>query len=108
MGSPQEKKRVDVTMQKEARRGVRVAGGTGVAPATPAPAGTGKMNIGAAGGWCNVSVDGVAKGPTPVPPLELPAGPHRVTCTPPDHAPMNATVVVPADGTARYRFTLGS
>jgi eukaryotic-like serine/threonine-protein kinase len=101
MGSPQERKRVDVVMQKETHR---THGGPAVA--VPA-AGTGKMNIGAAGGWCNVSVDGVAHGATPVAGLEMAAGAHRVTCTPPDHAPMSATVVVPADGTARYRFTLG-
>jgi hypothetical protein len=64
------------------------------------------MNVGASGGWCNVTVDGVAKGATPVAGLELSAGPHRVTCTSAEKGTMSATVVVPADGTARYRFTL--
>jgi eukaryotic-like serine/threonine-protein kinase len=106
IGAPQEKKKLDVSMQKEPRHARGGGGGGGPAPA--AVTGSGKMNIGAAGGWCNVSVDGVAKGATPVAGLELSAGPHHVTCTPPDHAPMSATVVVPAEGTARYRFTLGS
>jgi serine/threonine-protein kinase len=100
IGAPQEKKRVDVVLQKEVHR--RPSGG-GQAPA--AVVGTGKMNVGASGGWCNVSVDGVAKGATPVAGLEMSAGPHRVTCTS-DKGTMSATVVVPVDGTARYRFTL--
>jgi serine/threonine protein kinase len=104
IGSPQERKRLDVSLQKEPRHPKFGGGG---APAVAVATGTGKMNVGAAGGWCNVSVDGVAKGATPVAGLELSAGPHHVTCTAPDHAPMSATVVVPADGTARYRFTLG-
>jgi eukaryotic-like serine/threonine-protein kinase len=105
IGSPQEKKRVEVTLQREVRHPRGNGGGGVVAPS--AVAGTGKMNVGAAGGWCNVSIDGVGHGATPVAGIELAAGPHRVTCTPPDHAPMTTTVVVPADGTARYRFTIG-
>jgi hypothetical protein len=33
--------------------------------------------------WCNVSVDGVDKGPTPVR-LQLPAGPHTVVLSNPE------------------------
>jgi eukaryotic-like serine/threonine-protein kinase len=101
IGAPQEKKRVDVAMVKEVHR--KALGGGSV---TVANAGSGKMNVGASGGWCNVTVDGVAKGATPVAGLELSAGPHRVTCTSAEKGTMSATVVVPADGTARYRFTL--
>jgi serine/threonine protein kinase len=98
IGSPQEKKRVDVALQKEVRR-------KPVGPGPAPVAGTGKMNVGASGGWCNVTVDGVAKGATPVAGLEMSAGPHKVTCSS-EKGMMSATVVVPADGTARYRFTL--
>jgi serine/threonine protein kinase len=100
IGASQEKKHFDVTLQKEAHRG-RAA--FGAAP----PVGTGRINVGASGGWCNVTIDGVARGATPVAGIELSAGAHKVTCTPPDHSPMATTVIVPADGTARYRFSLG-
>jgi eukaryotic-like serine/threonine-protein kinase len=98
IGAPQEKKRVEVALQKEVHH---KAG-----PAPVVAVGSGKMNVGATGGWCNVTVDGAAKGATPVAGIELSAGPHRVTCTSPEKGTMTATVVVPADGTARYRFTL--
>jgi eukaryotic-like serine/threonine-protein kinase len=104
----QEKKHFDVVLQRETHRqphGSGGGGGGGGAVAA-APAGSGKLNVGAAGGWCNVSIDGVARGATPVAGVELAAGPHRVTCTAADHPAMSATVVVPADGTARYRFTV--
>ena len=87
-------------LQKESRR-------THTTPAqTPQPTGTGKINVGASPGWCNITIDGITRGATPVAGIELPAGPHKVTCTAPDHSPMTTTVVVPADGTARYRFSL--
>ena len=77
------------------------------APATPpAVAGTGKLNVAARGGWCNVAVDGAGRGPTPVAGIVLPAGPHTVTCTPEGGHPMAATVKVESDATARYSFTL--
>jgi serine/threonine-protein kinase len=73
-------------------------------PAIPASS-TGKLNVGATGGWCNVTVDGVAHGATPVAGIELSAGPHLVTCTSASGA-TSATVVVPSDDTVRYRFAL--
>jgi eukaryotic-like serine/threonine-protein kinase len=106
IGTPLEKKHFDVTLQKESRR---VHSYVSQAPGPVAPAaaaGTGKLNVGVSPGWCNVTVDGVARGATPVAGIELSAGNHRVVCTPPDHAPLVANVSVPADGTARYRFNL--
>ena len=102
IGAPQEKKSFDVVLQKEPHHSH--AGGGTAAP--PIAAGTGKMNVGASGGWCNVTIDGSPRGATPVAGIEVAAGPHRVTCSPPEKPPLTATVVVPADGTARYRFTL--
>ena len=106
-GNAMETKRLDVALEKapEPRHGTGKPVVNGGAP--PAvPAGVGKLNVGAAGGWCNVTVDGAARGATPVAGVELPAGPHRVTCTTADGKAQAATVTVPADGTARYRFTL--
>jgi hypothetical protein len=77
------------------------------AAATPgAPAGTGKLNVAARGGWCNVAIDGAGHGPTPLAGVVLTAGTHTVTCTPEGGRPMTTTVRVEADGTARYSFTV--
>jgi serine/threonine-protein kinase len=103
-----ETKRLEVTLDKapDVKRGLpRPKPGEGTAVA-PQPAGNGKLNVGASGGWCNVTVDGGGRGATPVAGLELSAGPHRVTCTTADGKTQSATVTVPADGTARYKFTL--
>ncbi len=69
---------------------------------------SGKLNVGASGGWCNVTIDGVARGATPIAGIDLSAGPHKVTCAPPDGKVQTASVAIPAEGTARYRFTLAS
>ncbi|WP_394843243.1 protein kinase [Pendulispora brunnea] len=66
----------------------------------------GKLNVAAAGGWCEVSVDGKSFGPTPVASIELAAGFHRVTCTPAEGKAQSANVRVPPAGTARHRFQL--
>ncbi len=80
---------------------------TDTAPSKRAPAGaTGKLNVAAAGGWCDVAIDGKGYGPTPVASIELTAGSHKVTCTPSGGAAQSATVHVPAAGTERYRFQL--
>ena len=103
IGAPQEKKHFDVALQKESHRR---RPDPGPVASDPSPAGNGKLNVGATGGWCNVTVDGQAKGATPVAGLALPAGQHKLTCTPADGKVQSATVTVPVDGTARYRFTL--
>ncbi len=113
MGEPMEKKHFDVTLER-ARRGAKPSSGpattpAGPGPATPPPApaaGNGKLNVGASGGWCNVSVDGTPRGATPVAGLDLPAGPHRVTCVTGEGKTQTATITVTADATARYKFTL--
>jgi serine/threonine-protein kinase len=77
---------------------------------TPAPAaapvGTGKLNVSAHGGWCNVSVDGTPRGPTPVAGIVLSAGSHTVTCTPEGGRTLSTGVRIDPDGTTRYAFTL--
>jgi serine/threonine-protein kinase len=82
------------------------AGSHPTPPPAPAPVGTGKLNVSAHGGWCNVSVDGTPHGPTPVAGILLPAGPHTVTCTPEGGRTQSAGVHIDADGTTRYAFTL--
>jgi len=108
-GNAMETKRLDVTLEKAPeRRGTgRTTGGqTAGNPTPPQPAGAGKLNVGASGGWCNVTVDGAPRGATPVAGVELSAGAHRVTCTTAEGKTQTASVTVPADGTARYKFNL--
>ena len=109
-GNAMETKRLDVALEKAPEiRHAPIRSGGASPPSTAAAAaavGAGKLNVGAANGWCNVTVDGAARGATPVAGVELSAGPHRVTCTTAEGKAQSATVVVPADGTARYRFTL--
>ena len=106
-GNAMETKRLEVSLEKAPEKHAsNPARANTSATAQPQPAGAGKLNVGAAGGWCNVTVDGAARGATPVAGLELSAGTHRVTCTTSDGKVQSATVTVPADGTARYKFTL--
>ncbi len=118
IAAPQETKRFDVKLVKETHHS------HGAAPPTPSlpgvtpdpippppppvvvPVGKGKLNVGASPGWCNISVDGSAKGVTPLAGIELAAGSHRIVCVPPDHAPVSANVTVAADGTTRYKFNV--
>jgi hypothetical protein len=60
----------------------------------------------AAPGWCTVSVDGVAKGPTPLPALELTVGPHHLECQPPDRKArvQHASVTIDEGQTSRFAF----
>jgi eukaryotic-like serine/threonine-protein kinase len=107
-GNAMETKQLEVSLEKAPEKHAANPVRTGAATAATAaqPAGAGKLNVGASGGWCNVTVDGAARGATPVAGLELSAGTHRVTCTTADGKAQSATVTVPADGTARYKFTL--
>jgi serine/threonine protein kinase len=72
-----------------------------------APArGNGRLSIVAGTGRCTVSVDGVARGTTPLAAFELPAGAHRVECVWPGGRARSASVSV-AEGTAtHYKFAL--
>jgi serine/threonine-protein kinase len=113
-GNPMETKRFDVLLEKApvavAAKPTASATGAATAPPPPPPPtqpqGNGKLNVAASGGWCNVAVDGAPRGATPVAGIELSAGTHRITCTTQDGKTMNASVNVPVDGVARYKFSL--
>jgi serine/threonine-protein kinase len=125
VGAADEHRHFDVTLARPdqtrgaADRGARVA--SGPAPASPPPAqpapppaapppaavsGTGKLNVSAHGGWCNVTIDGTPHGPTPIAGVVLPAGSHAVVCTPEGGKPLTAAVHVDPDSTARYSFPI--
>jgi serine/threonine-protein kinase len=75
-----------------------------VAPATTG--GTGKVRVGAKGGFCNVTINGTPYGPTPVE-ATVPAGSARVTCKPESGAAMSQSVQVGAGDLARVSFRVG-
>jgi serine/threonine protein kinase len=68
--------------------------------------GNGRLAIVASPGACSVSVDGVARGMTPVGGIELPAGPHRIDCAPPSGKPRSVNVTISEGASARYKFSL--
>jgi hypothetical protein len=72
---------------------------------TPKAAGSGRLAIVASPGQCAVSVDGVAKGSTPIGGLELAAGPHRIDCAPPSGKPKTVSVTISEGASARYKFS---
>ncbi len=110
-GGPLETKVVYVLLEKTEKpapaRPVHAAPTPTTSAASAASQGSGKLNVGASNGWCNVTVDGAARGATPVAGIELSGGAHKVSCTTPDGKTMTATVTVPGDGsTTRYKFAL--
>jgi serine/threonine protein kinase len=66
----------------------------------------GRLTVAATPGACAVSIDGVARGDTPLPSLELSVGIHRVECAPPDGAPQAVKLVISEGTEAHYQFAL--
>jgi serine/threonine-protein kinase len=67
---------------------------------------TGRLWITATPGWCSASVDGVARGVTPVAGLSLTPGAHKVDCVAPNGTLRTATVSVVDGAEAHQRFSL--
>jgi serine/threonine-protein kinase len=73
----------------------------------PSPArGTGRLFISAAPSWCSISVDGMKRGPTPLPAIDLSAGPHTLRCEAPSGHSKSASIIVSEGATSRYKFTV--
>jgi serine/threonine-protein kinase len=68
--------------------------------------GSGRLNVGAAPGWCNVYVDGVPRGPTPIASLDLPPGQHVVRCDPPKGRAKTTNVTVQEGAVSKFKFSL--
>jgi serine/threonine protein kinase len=75
-------------------------------PASLPAKGNGRLSVVANPGWCSVSVDGVARGVTPVQFFELGAGAHRIDCVPPSGKPKSANITVAEGSAAHFRFAL--
>jgi serine/threonine-protein kinase len=117
VGGANERRHFEITLaraegSRPADRVAHVAAGAAALPLplSPAPAppttATGKLNVSAKGGWCNVTIDGTPRGPTPIAGIVLPAGAHAVTCTPEGGRALSQSVRIEADATARFAFTL--
>jgi serine/threonine protein kinase len=68
--------------------------------------GSGRLAIVASPGSCAVWVDGVSRGSTPLPVIELAAGPHKIECSPPSGKAKTVNVTVSDGASARYKFSL--
>ncbi|MBX3232410.1 MAG: serine/threonine protein kinase [Labilithrix sp.] len=74
------------------------------APAPAQVAAATRLEVAASPGSCAISVDGVARGTTPVTLDDLSAGEHALECRPPSGPARAATVTLEASRTLRYRF----
>jgi serine/threonine-protein kinase len=75
-------------------------------PVVPLEKGRGRLVVFATPGWCTLTVDGVSKGPTPVPALDLTPGPHHLKCEAPGKKAKAVSVIIQEAATANYKFTL--
>jgi serine/threonine protein kinase len=74
--------------------------------ATPTARGMGRVSIAASPGWCNVAIDGVSRGATPVGEVELTAGTHRLVCAPQNGRSKTMTIVVVEGTTNKFKIAL--
>jgi serine/threonine-protein kinase len=78
----------------------------------PIAKGNGRLVVGAAPGWCNITIDKTPKGPTPLSSVDLPAGQHQLKCEPPQgagariRAAKTATVTLAEGQTSKFTFNL--
>jgi serine/threonine protein kinase len=72
----------------------------------PVVRGYGRVHVSASPGWCNLSVDGKEKGPTPIAGIDLPAGMHTLSCKAPSGKTKSMTVRVLDGQTAKEKFSL--
>jgi len=68
--------------------------------------GSGRLSLAASPGWCTITIDGTDRGPTPIAAVDLPAGPHQISCKPQNGKQRVASVVIQDGATSKYRFAL--
>lgn len=78
----------------------------GAKPLGPVPHGAGRLLVTAAPGWCNLTVDGKERGPTPVAGLDLPSGAHQLRCDAPGGKVKTQSVTVQEGATSRVKIAL--
>jgi hypothetical protein len=72
----------------------------------PVVRGFGRVHVSASPGWCNVSIDGKEKGPTPIAGIDLPAGTHTLTCKTSSGKTKTSSLHVFDGQTAKQKFSL--
>jgi serine/threonine protein kinase len=83
------------------------SGGPAVTKALgPLPRGSGRLLVTATPGWCNLSVDGKERGPTPVAGIDLPSGAHQLRCDAPSGKTKSASVTIQEGATSRIKLAL--
>lgn len=75
-------------------------------PLGPVPHGAGRLLVTASPGWCNLTVDGKEKGPTPVAGIDLPSGAHQLRCDAPGGKIKTQSVTVQEGATSRVKISL--
>ena len=72
----------------------------------PVPRGDGRLLVTASPGWCNLTVDGKERGPTPVAGIDLPAGAHQLRCDAPGGKVKTTSVTIQEGATSRIKIAL--
>jgi serine/threonine-protein kinase len=72
----------------------------------PVPRGAGRLLVTATPGWCNLTVDGKERGPTPVAGIDLPAGAHQLRCDAPGGKVKTTSVTIQEGATSRIKIAL--
>lgn len=72
----------------------------------PVPHGAGRLLVTASPGWCNLTVDGKERGPTPVPGIDLPSGAHQLRCDAPGGKVKSSSITIQDGATSRFKFAL--
>ena len=77
-----------------------------VAPSAEPPHGTGRLLIGASPGWCAISVDGMKRGPTPLPAIDLvhPGSHVHPGCDSPTGKTKTDSIFIKDGATARHQL----
>jgi serine/threonine-protein kinase len=75
-------------------------------PLGPLPHGAGRLLVTASPGWCNVTVDGKERGPTPLGGIDLAPGAHQLRCAAPDGKTKTQNITVQEGATSRVKITL--
>ncbi len=72
----------------------------------PVPRGAGRLLVTATPGWCNLTVDGKERGPTPVAGIDLPSGAHQLRCDAPGGKVKTTSVTIQEGATSRIKIAL--
>ena len=78
----------------------------GAKPLGAVPHGAGRLLVTASPGWCNLTIDGKERGPTPMPAVDLPAGAHALRCDAPNGKVKTSTVTIQDGATSRIKIAL--